>query len=314
MDKGQTVFVAWCLLITFAVVMRVEPSLTAETTPEVSLRRLIDANQLADARLRLSEIAAQRGFDAKLLLYEGMILYREGCHQDSIVRLEKSLALDQSVADVHKLMGLNLVKLNRQRLAAPYFQRAVELAPHDAMARYYLGLWLLNQRLFKEAKREFAEVVRLNPRYVDAYCMLGVVHEELQLRPEARRWYERALQVSRRVAPNYEKPSLYLGRFLAADSQFEASLDYLRTAITAKPDFLDAWLELGRSLQALRMRDEAAAAYREVARLDPKNREARYRLMRLYRELGLRDRADHELDLFRDLERTKPENSGSGTF
>src|SRR5262245_6247905 len=71
-------------------------------------------------------------------------------------------------------------------------------------------------------------------------------------------------------------------RDLAARGDTAAAADLYMQTLELVPDFAAAWFELGKTLDVLGRRHEAAAAFRETARLDPKDRHgARLYLMRL---------------------------------
>ena len=98
-----------------------------------------------------------------------MILHKEKQYLASIRKLERVLSLNDGDPDVYKLIGLNLVSMGKEDLAERYFVRAVELAPRDFMARYYLGLYQLTSKQFARAEAGFQEVIKLNPKYVEGY-------------------------------------------------------------------------------------------------------------------------------------------------
>ncbi|PIB56966.1 hypothetical protein AOA61_08045, partial [Pseudomonas sp. 2995-1] len=71
------------------------------------------------------------------------------------------------------------------KLALPYFQRAVELKPEDAEARFQYGLCLAGQSLIKEATTEFEKVVEEDPLHADAFYNLGVAYAYQENREKA---------------------------------------------------------------------------------------------------------------------------------
>jgi predicted Zn-dependent protease len=116
-----------------------------------SLEQLVDANRLAEARLRLREVVAASGNSARTQLVEAMILYREGRHLDSMRRLQDLLGPEQRESGVYKLFGLNLVAVRREADAEPFFRAAAQLAPEDTTAQYYLGMAELSLKRYTQA-------------------------------------------------------------------------------------------------------------------------------------------------------------------
>ena len=142
-------------------------------TTEITVEKLIDLGRLQEAREKLREQIVKEGERPRLLLFEAMILHKEKQYLASIRKLERVLSLNDGDPDVYKLIGLNLVSMGKEDLAERYFVRAVELAPRDFMARYYLGLYQLTSKQFARAEAGFQEVIKLNPKYVEGYQLLG---------------------------------------------------------------------------------------------------------------------------------------------
>jgi Flp pilus assembly protein TadD len=269
---------------------------------EPTIEKLIDLGRLSEARTKMREQMAKTGEQPRLLLFEAMILYRERQYQDSLRQLDRVLNQHDADPDVHKLIGLNLVAMGREDLAGRYFEKAVNLAPHDFMARYYLGLYQVTSKQFAPAEVTVREALKLNRYYVDAWLLLGVVQEQAGKETEAIQTYQQAIELAEQQALKTEMPSLYLARLLISLQKFEPSLAPLKRAVSLNPKSAEAFTLLGRSLIQLEQNEAALQALQEAVRLLPQDKSAHYLLMGLYQKLGRKEEAQREMQIFRALE------------
>lgn len=280
-------------------------AMKSRSVAEPTIERLIDQGHLPEARTKLREQFVKEGERPRLLLFEAMILYREQQYLDSIRTLERSLSLHDGDADVYKLIGLNLVSVGKADLAAQYFEKAVELAPRDFMARYYVGLYQLTSKQFAQAEVTARATLKLNPQYVDAWLLLGVAQEQLGQEAAASETYRQAIEIIEQQPLKSEMPFLYLARLLVSLQQFEPSLAPLKRAVVINPKSAEAFALLGRVLGRLEQYEAARLALEEAIRLAPQEKTSHYLLMGIYQKLGKADEAQRERQIFRALEATE---------
>jgi Flp pilus assembly protein TadD len=277
-------------------------AINRRATTEPTVEKLIDQGRLQEARAKLREQIAKEGERPRLLLFEAMILYRENHYSDSLRKLERVLSLQNADPDVYKLIGLNLVAGGRDDLAGSYFEKAVELAPRDFMARYYLGLHQLTSKQFDLAAVSAQTVITLNPRYLDGYLALGVAREQLGKENDAIQTYRQACEIAEQQQIKAETPFLYLARLLISLQQFEQSLPPLKKALTINPDLAEAHALLGQTMSRFEQYEQAIQSLQEAVRLAPNEKSAHYLLMGVYQKLGRTDDARREMQIFRALE------------
>jgi Flp pilus assembly protein TadD len=110
-------------------------------------------------------------------------------------------------------------------LAVELAQRATALDPNDAGARWILGIILVFERRWDEAKAEFGSALQLDPNHADAWAMMSnlPVYEG---RPS-----EAVSQVERALRLNPRPPDWYfwtLGQALYAAGRYEEAATTLR--------------------------------------------------------------------------------------
>lgn len=269
---------------------------------EPTVEKLIDQGRLLEARARLRELLSRNGEAPRLLLFEAMILYRENRHSESLRVLERVLRLNYADPDVYKLIGLNLVAGGRDDLAGSYFEKAVELAPRDFMARYYLSLHQLTNKQFNLAVTSAQIAINLNPRYLDGFLVLGVAQEQLGKESDAIETYRQACQIAEQNEFKNEMPFLYLARLLISLQQFEQCLTPLKQALAINPNLAEAHALIGQTLLRFEKYEQAIGSLQEAVRLAPNEKTPHYVLMGIYQKLGRAEEARREMRIFRELE------------
>jgi tetratricopeptide (TPR) repeat protein len=267
-----------------------------------TIERLIDQGRLPEARAKLREQFAKEGERPRLLLFEAMILYREQQYLDSIRKLDRVLNLDDADPDVYKLAGLNLVSVGKADLAAQYFEKAVELAPSDFMAHYYLCLYRLTDGQRVAAETSCRATTQLNPKYLDGYLALGVALEQSRMTQEAIQTYLQACGLAEEQGSQTATPYLYLARLLISSQQFEQSLPPLRKAEAVNPKSPEVRTALGQALSRLGRYEQAVQSLQEAVTLAPNEKTPHYLLIGIYQKLGMTEQARREMRIFRALE------------
>jgi predicted Zn-dependent protease len=76
------------------------------------------------------------------------------------------------------------------------FRDLVALDPRDTVVRFGLGELYFQAREFAQAAEQFAEILRLDPRYSAAYRYLGQSHAALGRRQEAEATFQKGIAVA----------------------------------------------------------------------------------------------------------------------
>lgn len=196
---------------------------------------------------RLPEISAidPRGFDdtargdVKRTLLEKRLVRRLralgqmiGRHGQPIVQVSSTI-----VQRVHQVE--EALRARRSHL----LQRRSEKASHAIGEHMRRAQEAYDQEQFDNAERELIEIVRINPRYVEAYRMLGSIYQQRHEYPHAREVFT---LVERLGGKNLELSVIFADLARSEDKPKEA-LHHYQDALTFEPrnpKLLDAALEV----------------------------------------------------------------------
>jgi tetratricopeptide (TPR) repeat protein len=137
-------------------------------------------------------------------------------------------------------------------------QTGSESRPADPKGWYLLGRKELTRHEFEKARGSARTAIELDPRYADAYRLLGEADRELEDYDGA---YRAWLQASK-LNPLEPQIPYYLGRLFYEANQFNESAAWLREALRLSPGHFAAMTYLGLNAEAMGMDDTAQKLYR----------------------------------------------------
>jgi serine/threonine-protein kinase len=176
-----------------------------------------------------------------------------------------AVSLGTAGAAGHACLGLVYSGTGEYRDAAAEFQHAVELEPSSESAGIGLALALKREDKFEEAEAAYQRVIDTHPQSFFAYNAMGSFYY-------SRSEYEKAIKMFQKVtelAPENYVGYLNLGGTYNDLGRFLEAIGPLKKSIALHPSY-GAYTNLGTSYLGLHKQQEAAAAYQEAVKLDPK--------------------------------------------
>jgi tetratricopeptide (TPR) repeat protein len=196
-------------------------------------------------------------------------------------------------------LGILYLKYRTPSLAVIVFRHGIERVPTSALLWTGLGISQCLDEKPESAEQSLQTAIKLNPRFTDAYLLLGDILE--QENPH------KALEVFRKTIaahPDLAVAYYYYGRLaLQSDTgSIDDAIHALRKATVLEPGFAEGHYELGRALEESGKVDEAITQFERCLHLDPKLFKAQYRLAILYKKRGDSARAAEALRAFKQAQ------------
>jgi tetratricopeptide (TPR) repeat protein len=189
------------------------------------------------------------------------------------------------LGDIWKVYGAALMKQGKN--ASPMLQRAIQLAPNDPEAYFYLGSALQIGGDVQGALLCYQRATQLHPGYTEAMVETGDALQQLGRLEEAAVAYRRSLELEPELAEVHNN----LGNALRDGGQCEQALVNYRRALEIKPHFAEAFSNMGNALRRLGRTREAETCLRRALQIKPHFEEAHNNLGNALRDLGRFDEA-----------------------
>ncbi len=200
----------------------------------------------------------------------------------------------------HNNLGETLIKQGRTIEAAAQFAEAVRLRPRYAHAQNNLGMALVGEGQLDAAALRFREALHIDPNYAYAHDNLGMVLIRQRKLDEATQHISEAL----RIKPDFPEAQSNLGTILMVQGRLDEAARRFTEALRAKPDYVEALNNLGMVLIRQGKFDEAAQRLGEALRIKPNYAEAHANLGMALMSQGKLKEADQQ---FSEATRIKPE-------
>lgn len=229
-------------------------------------------------------------------------LLAQGKRQEAVQVLRKIVKTDPQDADARLLLGSILSEDGDRAGSIEQLDEAVRLRPNSAEAHNALGEAYNTFSETHAARGEFEKAVALKPGFGQAQVNLGLVLLEAGEPDAAAPHLDHAIQslghTEDAAYPHYLRAKVY-----TEHNQIEKAAEQLQEAVTLRPDFAEAWSDLGQARKVLLDGPGALAAFSRAVQVNPQDDIAQYRLGAAYLDQGKPHEAVLHLE---DADRLKP--------
>ncbi len=252
-------------------------------------------NRLEDWKfgMRLLLLAVASAFLLPALhapLDEAWELLGKGARVEAIRVLGQIIEADSGHAEAHLMLGSILAEDGKRTESIVQLNEAVRLLPQSAEARNALGEALADFGETRPAREAFLKAVSLDSKFAQARVNLGLALLRSNEDQAAGAQLDRAIQLLGNTAdvayPHYLRAKVYTEL-----NEIEKASAELQRAVAVRPDFAEAWSDLGQARKNLLDDAGALAAFERSVELNSEDAVAQYRLGGEYLHEGKAHRA-----------------------
>ncbi len=200
-------------------------------------------------------------------------------HSDEAVQMLKNLVQhNPNDADARLLLGSLLSEKGNWDDAIDQLTAAVRLRPASADAQNALGEAYSGFGDFEAARQPLERAVTLNPNLGFAQVNLARVLIHDAEYADAATHLDRALELLKQQNADAAAAHYLRAKVYTAQSDAGHAAKELDKALAIRPEFPEAWSDLGEARKTLLDNSGAIAAFRKAVRLAPADSVAQYRL------------------------------------
>jgi tetratricopeptide (TPR) repeat protein len=254
------------------------------------------------------KVLANTEGDAGLHRLLGDLDERLGDPLGAVREYERAATLEPSEPNYFE-WGTELLLHRAVRPAVIVFKKGSVAHPNSARMLVGLGAALYADGSYDEAAGQLCHASDLQPEDATPYLFLGKMEVTL---PTAFSCSEQKLARFLQNQPGNALANYYFAMAVlkrgresksSADSQQAEAL--LKKSVAIDPKLGEAYLQLGVLYAAQGASDEAIAAFKKAIEVTPGLGEAHYRLSQLYKRSGEKAKAEQEIQLYKQVEKSE---------
>lgn len=212
-------------------------------------------------------------------------LLAKGERKQAIGALHEILKTNPADADARLLLGSILAEDGERSESIAQLTEAVRLRPQSAETRNALGEALNGFGETKTARGAFEKAVALDPAFAQAQVNLGLILVQAGEFAAAAKHLDRALQILGHT-PDAAYPHYLRAKVNTEQDETQKAAAHLNEAVSLRPDFAEAWSDLGQARKTLLDDAGALAAFKRAVDAGPGDAVAQYRLGSEYLHQG----------------------------
>ena len=283
--------------------------LSAEDDPQrvAEFEGYIRDSRFADVEPQLAEYVKARPKSSWGWYALGYTQFAQQKIGDSIRSLAKSLQLDITNAEAHKILGRNLMIIGRYDAAQLEFEQAIRYKPGSAELHYNLGKLHSIQDNWGPARTALETAVHADPSYVEAVDALGFALEALGEDANAVATYQKAIELNQARGGTFSNAHVNLAAYYNRTGDAARALEYAKQALAIDPKSDRALFQKARADEHDGRLDEAVDALNRAIAINPRVSSYYYVLAGVYRRMGWQDESDKALEQFKRLDQESQE-------
>jgi len=197
-------------------------------------------------------------------LNRGVLRLRQNDPDGALADFDKAFQLGPGSPTFLVKRGHAYADRKEYEKAFEQYDTALAIDPDLAEAHYGRGNIFKEQGKLDEALAEYNETIRLEPRAEPTYVNRGVVH---QLKGEIDKAVADYTEAIRLTHPRVEAAYRNRGVAYISLGRYADAIADLDEAIRRKPDFIDAYIDRARALNAVGQSEKALLDYETVLRI-----------------------------------------------
>jgi protein O-GlcNAc transferase len=259
----------------------------------ISMRRAHVKPCFATVALLAALLSTEHLPAAQNSLGQAESLLSKGATAEAVVVLRQIVTDDPASVDAHLLLGTALALMGERGESLNQMAVAVHLRPDSARVHHQYGMVLSRFIELRAARQEFEKALELDPGLAEAHVNLSLILAQAGELISAGDHLDRAIKLQDNV-PAAAYTHYLRAKIWGAQNQIDKSIDELEKSVQLRPEYAEAWSDLGGMRRLSLDESGAVQALEKAVALNSHDSTAQYRLGQLYLQEGESGKAlDH---------------------
>ncbi|MGC1370813.1 MAG: tetratricopeptide repeat protein [Candidatus Sulfotelmatobacter sp.] len=193
-------------------------------------------------------------------------------------------------------------------------QKLATDAPGSYQAHELLAEAFESQGKWDDAEKEYRGILKNNPHLPGIHFRLGrLLLSRPNPTPEAATQAKQEFVDELKIDPKNAGAEYVLGEMARQSQQWDEAVNHFSRAAKLDPQFGEAFLALGMALNAEKQYADAVAPLETAVKLEPRNPDAHYNLAMAFARSGHKEEGDKEFAIHQSLIGEQSGNTGQGS-
>jgi len=197
-------------------------------------------------------------------------LVAQGQREQAVTMLRQIVKTDARNPDAHLLLGSLLMEAGEREDSIAQLKEGVKLRPNSAEAHNALGEAYQTFGDSKSAQPEFEKAIALDGKFAQGQVNLGAVLVQAGDGDAAEQHLDAAIRLLG-TDPESAYPRYLRAKVYSARHETEKAIADLERAVALRPEFPEAWSDLGEARKAKLDDEGALQAFRKAVELNPED-------------------------------------------
>jgi tetratricopeptide (TPR) repeat protein len=275
------------------------------TEMRIAIEELLKRKEYEKVETQLVKLIEQNPNSAPVLTFLARVFFLDGKPINCAVALKKAEKLGALKESDQYMLALSWIAMQKNDWATQEFEKMARAYPKNALYVYWLGRIEYDNYRYDAAIEKLKRALELDPESSKASDNLGLCYEGKSDFAAAFQYYEKAVQLNRKKAISSPWPPVNYAALLIKNNRMEEAEPLLKEALKYSSKMPLAHYQMGLALEKQNKSAEALDSLKKAAEYDPTMPDPHFAMIRIYRQIGEKDKAASEMQVFEKLKQAQ---------
>ncbi len=275
------------------------------TEMRIAIEELLKRKEYEKVETQLVKLIEQNPNSVPVLTFLARVFFLDGKPINCAVALKKAEKLGALKESDQYMLALSWIAMQKNDWATQEFEKMARAYPKNALYVYWLGRIEYDNYRYDAAIEKLKRALELDPESSKASDNLGLCYEGKSDFASAFQYYEKAVQLNRKKAISSPWPPVNYAALLIKNNRMEEAEPLLKEALKYSSKMPLAHYQMGLALEKQNKSAEALDSLKKAAEYDPTMPDPHFAMIRIYRQIGEKDKAASEMQVFEKLKQAQ---------